>query len=341
MNPSINDVARKVGVSISTVSRSFTHPEMVSQQRRQEILRISRQMGFSISRSATALKSGLSLRIAMLISDSASSWFNASVYEGLNEIFHPADFDISLYQIKDSSDRNKFFETLPTRRNADAVIVNSFDVAREEAARLESLHVPLIGINSASKGLYTASTAIDDVLGAQLSAKHLIHLGHTNMMYVQTGSPASLFFSVERRKLEFMRYCADADIPEPKVITVSDLDSAQRISDILSQILVMNTQPTAIVCQEDDIAIPLIFQLNRCGIRVPEDISVIGFDNSTYADSIGLTTIAQDPCGMAKEAARMTLKLIRGEQVLQSEKSYEPKLILRSSTGRIGSDSAS
>lgn len=75
----------------------------------------------------------------------------------------------------------------------------------------------------------------------------------------------------------------------------------------------LERMPTAIACQEDGIAVPLIFQLERSGYEVPNDISVIGYDNSFYANDIGLTTIAQDPIEMAKMAAEMTVKLIEGE----------------------------
>ena len=125
MATSIQDVAREAGVSISTVSRSFTRPDLVSAKTRERVLAIADKLNFSLSRSAAALKSGRSLRIAVLMSGHIRLWFTASVIEGLNEVLHTQGYDISVFQISSIEERKEFFEMLPVRRNADAVIVAS------------------------------------------------------------------------------------------------------------------------------------------------------------------------------------------------------------------------
>ena len=122
MATSIQDVAREAGVSISTVSRSFTRPDLVSAKTRERVLAIADKLNFSLSRSAAALKSGRSLRIAVLMSGHIRLWFTASVIEGLNEVLHTQGYDISVFQISSIEERKEFFEMLPVRRNADAVI---------------------------------------------------------------------------------------------------------------------------------------------------------------------------------------------------------------------------
>ena len=99
MATSIQDVAREAGVSISTVSRSFTRPDLVSAKTRERVLAIADKLNFSLSRSAAALKSGRSLRIAVLMSGHIRLWFTASVIEGLNEVLHTQGYDISVFQI--------------------------------------------------------------------------------------------------------------------------------------------------------------------------------------------------------------------------------------------------
>lgn len=337
MSATIHDVANKAGVSISTVSRAFTHPEMVSAATRETVVKVADQLNFSISRSAAALKSGMSLRIALLLSDHSSTWFNATVNEGLNDIFHPAGYDLSIFQVDSREDRKIFFDTLPTRSNADAVIVNSFDVDTAEVDRLNSLHVPLIGINSSSSHAFSASVSIDDSEGETIAVKHLISLGHRQLTYVQRQTANSLQFSVQQRKDTFMSLCEQQSLPTPRIIMSSQ--PRNQIADVVSQIIAMDELPTAIVCQEDSIAIPLIFQLKRSGFTIPEDISIIGFDDSVYAEDIGLTTIRQDPLNMAKLAADMTLKLLNDEHIDNPQRVFTPQLILRSSTGPARKDS--
>jgi len=151
MATSIQDVAREAGVSISTVSRSFTRPDLVSAKTRERVLAIADKLNFSLSRSAAALKSGRSLRIAVLMSGHIRLWFTASVIEGLNEVLHTQGYDISVFQISSIEERKEFFEMLPVRRNADAVIVASFDIDNNEIAQLASVGVPIVGINSVPK----------------------------------------------------------------------------------------------------------------------------------------------------------------------------------------------
>ena len=128
MKSSIQDVAQLAHVSISTVSRSFTRPDLVSKATRDKVMKAADELNFSISRSAAALKTGRALRIAVLVSGRLNLWFSSSIIEGLNQIFHDEGYDISIYQMSSIEERREFFDMLPVRRNVDAVIVISFDI---------------------------------------------------------------------------------------------------------------------------------------------------------------------------------------------------------------------
>ncbi len=333
MNASIQDVAKAAHVSISTVSRSFTRPELVSAATRETVLRIAEELNFSTSRSAAALKTGRALRVALLMSDHLRLWFSASVIEGLNQVLHAEGYDISIFQISSIEERRDFFEMLPVRRNADAVIVASFDADETEIAQLASANVPIIGINSVMPRElgFTAAVNIDDTQGSILAARHLINLGHRDIAYVRTNRDVSLHFSVQQRFDSFMECCAGSGI-SPTVIVAQE--GPDRIRRVLTDLMSLERMPTAIACQEDGIAVPLIFQLERSGYEVPNDISVIGYDNSFYANDIGLTTIAQDPIEMAKMAAEMTVKLIEGEKPEHLFRMIPAELVVRSSTAK-------
>ena len=326
MATSIQDVAREAGVSISTVSRSFTRPDLVSAKTRERVLAIADKLNFSLSRSAAALKSGRSLRIAVLMSGHIRLWFTASVIEGLNEVLHTQGYDISVFQISSIEERKEFFEMLPVRRNADAVIVASFDIDNNEIAQLASVGVPIVGLNSVN---------IDDVQGSTLAARHLINLGHRRITYISTNREVSLSFSVQSRFDSFTACCRREGI-EPQVIVCKvDDDGRYEISDVVNQLISQDEMPTAIACQEDGIALPLMFQLERNGFSVPGDVSLIGYDDSFYTGDIGLTTIRQDPVEMARVAARMTLDLIDEKPIEQPYIVFPAQLKVRSSTSRV------
>ncbi|TPF85672.1 LacI family transcriptional regulator [Bifidobacterium sp. UTCIF-37] len=336
MSSSIQDVAKAAGVSISTVSRVFTRPDLVSAKTRERVLAMAGQLNFSLSRSAAALKSGRALRVAVLMSGHIRLWFTASVIEGLNNVFHAEGYDISIFQISSIEERREFFEMLPVRRNADAVIVVSFDIDDEETRQLASVDVPIIGINTAKSSAhgFAAAVNIDDEQGSTLAARHLMNLGHRDIAYISTDRDISLSFSVRGRFDVFMDCCRREGI-EPQVIVCKvDADGHYQIGDVVTQLMSLGTMPTAIACQEDGIALPLMFQLERNGLSVPGDVTLIGYDDSFYTADIGLTTIRQDPVEMARAAARMTMDLINGREVREPLRKVPAQLVVRSSTAR-------
>ena len=336
MSSSIQDVAKAAGVSISTVSRSFTRPDLVSAKTRERVLAIAESLNFSLSRSAAALKSGRSLRIAVLMSGHIRLWFTASVIEGLNEALSASGYDISIFQISSIEERKEFFDMLPVRRNADAVIVVSFDIDNDEAKQLASVGVPIIGLNSVDpdKRGFSAAVNIDDVQGSRLAARHLLALGHRRIAYVSTDRDVSLSFSVQDRFSSFISYCQGEGVDPQVIVCKVDADGRYQIGDAVTQLLSLPQMPTAIACQEDGIALPLMFQLERNGFSVPGDISVIGYDDSFYTNDIGLTTIRQEPVEMARQAAQMALDLIDGKTLEQPYATFQAHLMVRSSTSR-------
>ena len=330
----IQDVAERANVSVSTVSRSFTRPDLVSNRTRERVIAIANELNFSISRSAAALKSGKSMRIALLISDSLHQWFNASVIEGLNDVFHAQGYDMSIFQISSIDERKAFFEMLPTRRNADAVIVVSFNIDDTEIEQLRTTGVPIIGINCVDPQNtgFTAAVNIDDAQGSRLTSRHLLTLGHRNIAYIYTDRDISLHFSVEQRFESFMESCREQGI-EPAAICAKE--GADRISSVMTELLSLPTMPTAIACQEDGIAVPLLFQLNRNGLSAPGDVSILGYDDSFYAHDVALTTVRQDAQAMARLAAQKTLDLINTGTTEELFTTVPAQLIVRATTGRV------
>ena len=333
----IREVAKAAGVSISTVSRAFTRPELVSERTRRKVLETADKLDFNISRSATSLKSGQSYRVAMLMNEEITSWFNTEVFAGIESVMHNAGYDVSLFQHVDTAEnRKEFFTNLPVRRNVDAVFVTSFGVDPKEIQQLKRIHVPIIGINSSlpeERG-FNAAVRIDDKQGSELAARHLMMLGHRDIVYIRSDREVTLHFSVQGRYESFMA-CCQANGVEPRVL-VTDA-GRNRISKVVTQLLSLDHMPTAIACQEDGIAVPLLFQLERNGFTVPNDISIIGYDDSVYARDLGLTTIRQTPVEMAREAARMTLALIEKQPLDEPFKTFPAQLIVRSTTARLHS----
>ena len=302
MKASIEDVARQAGVSTATVSRAFSRPDMVSAKTRAKVMEAAQQLDFSVSRMAGILKSGRSHRVALLVGSSKLDWFSSRIIEGLNEVLRSAGYDLVIQPIGDAGAREEFFDELPVRGNADAVIVSSFAITPAEIRRLNTTRIPLIGINTASQG-FTASVGIDDKAGIRLIVRHLTTLGHRNLLYLYETFDATMGFSSHNRVTGFLEAC-------------SELDGA----------------PTALCFHQDSLAIPLFFRLRQCGMAIPTDLSVTGFDNSTFSGEVGLTTVRQKPYDMAVAAARKALDLIEGRTLDQPHEIFPVQLLVRDST---------
>lgn len=311
MQANIGDVAQRAKVSSATVSRAFKHPELVAEATREHIIQAADELDFAVSRSAAVFQTGQTFRIALLLNDPSSTWFNAHVYEGLDSVLHPAGYDIAIYPIGTSDDRHVFFENLPIRRNADAVVIASFDVDSKEIERLHSMNVPIIGISALPEEVFDYSIATDDDYAMRLVTRHLLTLGHRDIGYISLDPPenadGSLHYSANRRSNGFLAECAEAHI-EPAMLHVPN--TSQRVEHALTQLFALDHMPTATCCEQDRLAVPLLSRLQRLGYAIPDALSVTGFDDSTYASEVGLTTVRQDPRDMGARAARHTLGLI-------------------------------
>lgn len=285
---SIQTVAKEAGVSVSTVSRTFAKPNLVLPKTRDRVLAAARKLDFQVSRSAAALKSGQSFRIALLHADTIAVWFNANVFRGLNSVFGPAGYDISVYGLSNARERHDFFTELPVRRNVDAVIVCSFDIDPDEVSRLKDVNVPLIGINTPSTIGLDGAVCIDDKLGMHTAFEHLISLGHRNIAYVYGAA--------------------------------------------LAQLTTMSPTPTAVCFQTDEMAIPVLYRLPQYGLRVPRDLSVIGFDDIPFSVKMGLTTLRQRPNDLGAIAARKALAAMEGPLSEPRFETVAPQLMLRDTT---------
>lgn len=328
----IRNVAKAAGVSISTVSRAFSKPELVSAKTRERVLKAASEMGFTISRSAGSLKTGQTNRVALLMNEDITSWFNAEVFAGLNSVLHEAGYDISVYEHIDSAqNRSDFFSTMPVRRNVDAVVIASFATDPEEVQQLKGINVPLVGINVPQPTNFDASICVDDEGGMYTATQYLIQLGHHSIVYACSAPIDSMDASVDDRGRGFERACKEAvesgkDI-DWQVLTVprgSDFADAA-----LAKILTLKTFPDAICCQMDMMAIPLLLHLKDYGHNCPEEFSIIGFDDSIYADCVGLTTMRQEPRRMGEDAAHKVLDLIHGKTIESAHELVEPQLTLR------------
>lgn len=335
MKASIQAVAAEAGVSISTVSRTFAKPNLVLPETRSKVMAAAEKLDYRISRSAAALKTGQSFRVALLMSDPISTWFNSNTYAGLDSVLHPAGYDISIFEMADAHDRHEFFATLPVRRNVDAVIVNSFNIVPEEVEKLSNMKVPIVGINIPSINGFNAMVSIDDRQAMHVAVEHLFSMGHRRIAYAYETSNdnnQNMVFSAEAR-LHGLMETAEKRKMTVERIAIRNYEDAT--NTILNSLLTMDPAPTALYCESDELALPVIYKLCQYGHAVPQELSVIGFDDVPLAAKIGLTTLHQDPFNMGENAARKMLSVMSGKTPKPLHETLQAQLMMHETTAFI------
>ncbi|MFG2833002.1 LacI family DNA-binding transcriptional regulator [Streptomyces sp. NPDC048434] len=286
------DVARRAGVSTSTVSRALRGVPTVSPEARIRVERAARELSFALSRSASSLVTGKTRRVAVLTPGlPRAPWFLGTCLTGMAGGLREAGLDLLVYAITDTTERAAFFERLPARRNADAVMVVSFILTEEERERLDELGVPVVYVSQHAPD--RASVYIDDVAGARQGMQYLLNLGHRRITYLQSAAADSFVWSAYDRLVGYREALEEAGLPYDDSLVVRAEYSRSGIREAVGSLLSLPQMPTALFVESDDMAFEVMSILRSCGIDVPGRMSVLGFDDHPLAESLDLSTVAQ------------------------------------------------
>ncbi|PJM73605.1 LacI family transcriptional regulator [Bifidobacterium primatium] len=335
----ISDVAEAAGVSVSTVSRALRGLDKVNPDTRKKVERAAERLNFSFSKSASSLARGKTMKVAVLLPNEISGWFNAHAFEGIYEVLSKQGYDVIPNVMWEQRDLDRFFKALPNNQNVDAVIVVSFDLDDDKKRILSELTVPVIGVNTPTDDGLDASARIDD-FAAMRSAVRLLHsLGHRNLAYIEQPVVSPFLCSAEIRLNGFREAarevgCRDEDVLiVPSVARAGGPGEQEEYSGIAAQLLSAPVRPTGICVEHDACAAALIKELRRLGWDIPGEVSVIGFDDSYIANITGLTTIHQNPVETGRQAAARALSLMRGECPSEPYAIMPTSMVLRDTTG--------
>ncbi|WEV41810.1 LacI family DNA-binding transcriptional regulator [Bifidobacterium sp. ESL0682] len=334
----IHDVALEAGVSDSTVSRALRGLDRVDDSTRRKVQEASKRLHFQFSRNASSLASGKTMRVSLLLADSLNTWFDSSVLQGAYEILSPAGYDVVPSLAGTSERLDGFFDRLPSNGNVDGIMVGSINLNAAQSNILKQLSIPSVGLDSRTIDGFDASVLLDDGQAMIDAVGLLKNMGHRHIAFVGWPAPGDLQLSSQLRADTFIKAAleqgfADDEVHNLSLGKASDYRSKEdALEAAVAQLLSLYPRPTAICVETDGFAVPLIAKLRHFGIRVPEDMSVIGFDDNDLASVVGLTTIHQNPVEMARLAARKMLELMRGGQPDEPHAVVRPILMMRGTT---------
>ena len=204
--------------------------------------------------------------------------------------------------------------------------------------------MPTVGVNIPAESFCDAAIGVDNYDGMSKAVRLLKSLGHQRIAFVVDYIPDDMVYSTSQRMEAFLEAAEQNgyDDEYAYVITADEHDAPLSKADLAAQLvaklLSLPHMPTAICAETDQVAIAVIKELGKQQLHVPEDISVIGFDDADIAQAANLTTVRQNPLEMGRNAARKTLSLLRGQTPDASYESQEATLMLRDTTERTRGD---
>jgi DNA-binding LacI/PurR family transcriptional regulator len=329
---SIIDVARRAGVSPSTVSRSLRGMPNVSEATRQRVMRAAAELSYVASPAASRLASGRTSTVGVVV-PFMTRWFFAQVVAGAEAVFHEASLDLLLYNLGDAVGRSRFFQRLPLQRRVDAVLLVCVAVDESERAALRGLGVPIVMVGTSSPGF--GSVRIDDMEGTAKAVRHLLNLGHVRIGMIcglDDDDPHAFATPLLRRQgFEQTLLGAGLEVdPEQIVGAPWGVEGGARA---MEQLLSADRLPTAVFAETDEMAFGALWTLRRAGLDVPARISIIGFDDHEMAAVVDLTTISQPVRPQGEVAATLLLDALTERTDEAAEVVMPTHLVVRGTTG--------
>ncbi|PTW91156.1 LacI family transcriptional regulator [Microbacteriaceae bacterium MWH-Ta3] len=302
----IADVARAAGVSTATVSRALSGRGAVAPATRERVLSAADALGYVVSASASSLATGR-MRNVGIVTPFLTRWFFSEVIEGAQRVLTEHGYDVTLYNLAGVGDQRRIiFDEFLLRGRVDAVIAIEVALTPTEVAALHSVHKPIIGVGGEIPGVRTIS--IDEVSVARMATEHLIGLGHTAIGFLGGVEGDEVDFhvaSTRRHSFEDTLKSANLSV-NPAWVVKADFTIPGGYAEA-AQIFAQPDRPTGIVAASDEMAIGAILAAKDAGLRVPEDMSIIGIDGHDLADFFNLTTVDQFVSKQGELAATILL----------------------------------
>lgn len=328
----IKDLAKHLNISIATVSRALRNLPDVSPQTKKSVLELASQLDYQPNSIAQSLVKSRSQVIGVIIPDIATHFFSSSI-SGIQEVVSPANYSVMICQSNEKYEtETKNIQALVSRR-VDGLIIS---VSREtkDNNHIRQIHekgIPLVLFDRVCEDLDVSKVVTDDYKGSFLAVEYLIKNGYRRIAYI--AGPQNLILGKERLR-GYLDALKKYTLPvEEDLIVYSDF-IPEKVRSETKKLLDLPVIPEVIFTSNDLVAIEVVCIIKERGLKIPQDISVVGFGNEPITPLIDppLTTVVQYPLEMGKIAAKVLLCQIENPSLHKPEiKVIKPDLAVRQS----------
>lgn len=329
----IRDVAEQAGVSVATVSHVINETRPVSDELRQRVLAAMDKLDYQPNALARSLRRQRTSTLGLIIPDTNNPYF-AEVARGIEQVAFEHDFTVILCHSDYSPERElQYVDVLRAERAAGAIWIPATEDC-EAAKRLVEYEVPLIVLDRRVSEIESPSVVADNFRGGYAATEHLITLGHRRIGCI--ARPVGLSHSQDRI-LGYQAALRDYELPLDEALIARGgfrLEDGRRAT---FHLLDLESPPTAIFAFNDIMAIGALRAAHERELRVPQDFSIVGFDDIPQAAFTcpALTTVSQPKFDMGRRGAELLLDLVAGKRPpTEADAPLEVRLVVRESTGQ-------
>jgi LacI family transcriptional regulator, repressor for deo operon, udp, cdd, tsx, nupC, and nupG len=322
----IRDVARRAGVSATTVSRSLRGISYVAPETRDRIARAAAELDYAIP--------GYLPRPQLIgvVARYPSQWFFAESIATIERTLRGTGHDLVLYGVGDEEGRRNFLERIAASSFLDGIIIVATSFDETERAALDRLGVPVGVVGGYAPGL--PRVGIDDENAMRMATQHLLGLGHREIGLISFAPGDTVGYDTTwTRRQGYTVAMDDASAPVPSQWIISRESTVRGGVRAAEELLTLSRLPTALVAMSDEMALGALWTLRRAGIVVPDAMSIIGFDDNEMAIGSDLTTIHQPVHEQAERATLGLLARLRGDDGEDEDINLPTRLVVRGSTG--------
>ncbi|WP_448626342.1 LacI family DNA-binding transcriptional regulator [Geodermatophilus sp. URMC 64] len=327
-------MATRAGVSVGTVSNVLNRPEVVSPPTRERVQAAIAELGFVRNESARHLRAGSSRTVGLVVLDIANPFFT-DVARGVEDVVNAQGMALILCNADDRPEKEAAYLAVLAEQRVQGVLITPTAVLSPELEALRARGVPVVLVDRRATGPDQCSVAVDDAVGGQLAAEHLLERGHERIAFIggSSGLP-----QVQERHAGVTRAVVDRlgtddalTVFSPDTLTVAGGREAG------AQIVGMPEarRPTAAVCANDLIALGLLQEMVRHGVRVPDDFAIVGYDDIDYAGAaaVPLTSVRKPRQELGRRAAELLIEEANEREThLHQQLVFEPTLVVRESS---------
>jgi len=329
----MKDIAKDLGVSIVTVSKVFNNHKDISPATRERVLRRMKELNYQPSLHAQGLVSGQSFMVGLIVPDLVHAFFS-EVAKSISAMVRKKGFGLVISSSNDDPQLEQDEISLMVRHRIDVLVVAS---CQEDSKSLRAVakETPLVLLDRRFRNFDANFVGTDDVLVGKMATEHLIEMGYRRIAHIGGRKTSTSLGRMEGYKKALARH--RIVVPDSYVITRKRSDESGDTTgrQAMESLLKLKPRPNAVFCFNDPAAIGAMNAIISAGLRIPEDIALIGAGNIRYAESfrVPLSTIDVSSSALGEFAGNLALQLAAQKRPAQPKTIVvQPKLIIRDST---------